>query len=195
MPLAFDSISHGTIAFGFFNIKSDMLLLDRYFFFADDFCESVSKIAEIHVKDVSEVSWDGYQIFNPEDMGDLMAAIHGIYYTGFIGEVYRRFPFPETRKGFKQKPYGSRNRDIMKAMIYKHSVSGRIDLIVEQEKMDVSIGVYRFERASFCELIKYVWIGGYPRWEGEVRPDYVIEMKEKIVGSSSALFKGISLEI
>jgi hypothetical protein len=26
MPLAFESLSHGTIAFGFFNIESDMLL-------------------------------------------------------------------------------------------------------------------------------------------------------------------------
>ena len=29
MPLAFESLSHGTIAFGFFNIESDLLLLDR----------------------------------------------------------------------------------------------------------------------------------------------------------------------
>ena len=35
MPLAFESLSHGTIAFGFFNIESDMLILDRYFLFAD----------------------------------------------------------------------------------------------------------------------------------------------------------------
>jgi hypothetical protein len=35
MPLAFESLSHGTIAFGFFNIESDMLLLDRYFLFAE----------------------------------------------------------------------------------------------------------------------------------------------------------------
>jgi hypothetical protein len=35
MPLAFESLSHGIIAFGFFNIESDMLILDRYFLFAD----------------------------------------------------------------------------------------------------------------------------------------------------------------
>ena len=33
MPLTFDSLSHGKVAFGFFNIESDMLLLDHYFFF------------------------------------------------------------------------------------------------------------------------------------------------------------------
>jgi hypothetical protein len=31
MPLAFESLNHGTIAFGFFNIDSDMLLLEKYF--------------------------------------------------------------------------------------------------------------------------------------------------------------------
>jgi hypothetical protein len=37
MPLAFESLSHGAIAFGFFNIETDFLLLERYFFFADSF--------------------------------------------------------------------------------------------------------------------------------------------------------------
>ncbi|MBC8441147.1 MAG: hypothetical protein H8D87_15855 [Deltaproteobacteria bacterium] len=37
MPLSFTSKSHGNIAFGFFNIESDMLLLEKYFFFADGF--------------------------------------------------------------------------------------------------------------------------------------------------------------
>lgn len=194
MPLAFDSISHGSIAFGFFNIESDMLLLDRYFFFANEFCENISKIAESHVKDVSEVYWDGYQISDPKDIGDLMAAIHGIYYTGFIGEVYKRFPFPETQEGFKQKPYGSRNRDIIDAMISKYAVHSRIPLIIDEEKKDVLIGVYRFDRASFQELIKYVWRGWYPRWEDEVRPDYVTAMKDKIVRGGSGLFRDISFD-
>ena len=30
MPLTFDTISHGAIAFGFFNIESDMLLLEAF---------------------------------------------------------------------------------------------------------------------------------------------------------------------
>jgi len=38
--LAFKSLSHGTVAFGFFNIESDLLLLDRRFFFAADFATS-----------------------------------------------------------------------------------------------------------------------------------------------------------
>jgi hypothetical protein len=35
MPLAFESISHGTIVFGFFSINADMLLLEQYFFILD----------------------------------------------------------------------------------------------------------------------------------------------------------------
>ena len=37
MPLEFQSISHGKIAFGFFNIETDMILLGHYFLFARDF--------------------------------------------------------------------------------------------------------------------------------------------------------------
>ncbi|MGD9173924.1 MAG: hypothetical protein PVF29_07170 [Desulfobacterales bacterium] len=61
MPLAFESLSHGTIAFGFFN----------------------------------------------------MGAIHGICHTGFIGEPYRRYPFPQKPEAFKQKTNGFRNQGNM----------------------------------------------------------------------------------
>jgi len=39
MPISFLSKSHGRIPIGFFNIETDMLLMDRYFFFSTDFCE------------------------------------------------------------------------------------------------------------------------------------------------------------
>jgi hypothetical protein len=39
MPISFPSKSHGQIPIGFFNIETDMLLMDRYFFFSTDFCE------------------------------------------------------------------------------------------------------------------------------------------------------------
>jgi hypothetical protein len=46
MPLSFESLSHGTIAFGFFNIETDMLLLEQYFLFADAFCHHLGEIPE-----------------------------------------------------------------------------------------------------------------------------------------------------
>ena len=57
MPLAFESLSHGTIAFGFFNIESDMLLMDQYFFFVDDFCSNVEKIATAPFDQAYEEIW------------------------------------------------------------------------------------------------------------------------------------------
>ena len=45
MPLLFKSRSHGQLPFGFFNIEIDMLLLDRSFFFAEEFCRAVVELA------------------------------------------------------------------------------------------------------------------------------------------------------
>ena len=193
MPLAFDSISHGTIAFGFFNIDSDMLLLDRHFFFAPEFCSHIMAIAENRVPGPYERSWDVYHISDPEDIGDLMGAIHGIRYTGFIGEVYLKFPFPEKPEDFKQRPEGYRTQPDMKEIIKKFAQSARIAIVIDQETEQVSIGSYRFTKASFQELIRYVWQGGYPRWKDEVRPDYVVAMKETIALSSCQILRGLTL--
>jgi len=57
MPLAFESISHGTIAFGFFNIDSDMLLLDRYFIFSTLFCGNIDEIAACDPNESRQLPW------------------------------------------------------------------------------------------------------------------------------------------
>jgi hypothetical protein len=54
-------------------------------------------------------------------------------------------------------------------------------------------GTLPASRAAFQELIKYVWVGGFPRWKDEIRPDYVMAMKEKIDKSSNSLFEGLIL--
>ncbi|MEN8211637.1 MAG: hypothetical protein ABFR31_07950, partial [Thermodesulfobacteriota bacterium] len=99
MPLSFCSDNHGNIAFGFFNIESDMLLLENYFFFADDFCDFICKSASKTLKEddvwQEEFKFMVYHIADPRDIGDLMGAIHGVRFTGFIGETYKLFPFPE----------------------------------------------------------------------------------------------------
>jgi len=46
MPISFSSKSHGRIPIGFFNIETDMLLMDHYFFFSTDFCEWIIEWAE-----------------------------------------------------------------------------------------------------------------------------------------------------
>ena len=193
MPLAFESISHGAIAFGFFNIDSDMLLLDRYFFFATEFCSHIRKIAEYAGTSPYEVSWDVYEILDPANIGDLMGAIHGVHYTGFIGEVYQRFPFPKRPEDFKQKPEGYQTQADMAAMIEPFARRAEILLSIGPEAREVAVGRYCFTRATFQELIRYVWQGGYPRWRDEIRPDYVLSMKEAIRLSSSQILGGLTL--
>jgi hypothetical protein len=85
MPLEFESISHGKIAFGFFNIETNMILLENYFLFSQDFCDRICKIAEVPLKEIYESSWGIYLIETNFDIGNLMGAIYGIDFRCFIG--------------------------------------------------------------------------------------------------------------
>ena len=194
MPLAFQSLSHGSIAFGFFNIDSDMLLLDRYFFFSTEFCNYISNIIESDDEGSIKTYWQVYYFDNTEDIGDLMGAIHGFHYQGFIGELYRQFPFPKRAEDFKQKPEGVENRDIVEDMIAKYATRIEVQFFVHKGAKEVEIGAYRFSRTSFQELIKYVWRGGYPRWRDNIKPDHVLAMKKEIEQNKNRLFEGISFE-
>jgi hypothetical protein len=194
MPLAFESLSHGTIAFGFFNIETDLLLLDRYFFFADSFCINISNIPVLKRNDTFSTTWQAYFIDTVEKIGDLMDAINGERYIGFIGEVYRRFPFPTNPSEFKQKPQGFRNRPAIEAIVEKYGDLIEIQFKIEKAAQEVVIGDYKFSRAVFHELIRYVWRGGYPRWKNEARPSYVLDMKSKLKQSRNILFHDLALD-
>ncbi|MCU0723638.1 MAG: hypothetical protein MUC63_08490, partial [Planctomycetes bacterium] len=65
MPLAFESLSHGEIAFGFFQIESDMLLLEELFFFADRFCAAVVELTRAPAKATAEARIEGWRISDP----------------------------------------------------------------------------------------------------------------------------------
>jgi len=180
MPLAFRSESHGTIAFGFFNIESDMLLLDHFFFFATDFCEVICKIAEGQGRAKEQYSLPAYAIENPSDVGDLHGGIAGTHYSGFIGETYKRYPFPGDQRKFKQQTEGFKTRDEFKQMILGFGTP--IDLLVSQDQKNaqVSISPYVFSPQNFMKLIVYVIQGGYPRWLDDIAPAYVVTMKKAI---------------
>jgi len=196
MPLAFHSISHGPIAFGFFNIDSDMLLLEHYFFFATKFCEYIAMLARRKGRGACKMTWLVYDIPEQERIGDLAGAIHGVRYTGFIGELYRRFPFPPRPEDFKQKPEGFRNRSVVEALIREYAgVPKEIVFSVNHSETKVAIGEYHFDRFSFQALIQYVWRGGYPRWKEERRPPYVEAMKEQVLNCSVGVLEGISFEV
>lgn len=192
MPLQFESISHGPIAFGFFNIETDLVLLNQYFLFADDFCQDIVQGAEDR-REIYETTWEVYRI-EESNIGNLMEAIYRIDHRGFIGEVYKLFPFPDKREEFKQKPDGFRNRSVIEKLIQKYAHRTNIPVVIDQKKDKVSIAEYVFGRTAFQELIKYVWAGGFPRWKDEIRPEYVMAMKRKIEQANHPLFNGLTLE-
>ncbi len=171
MPLAFESKNHGQIAFGFFNIESDMLLLDHYFFFASDFCSALSDKNNRSVL-------PGYIIEKPEHIGDLHSAIAGTYFTGFIGETYKKFPFPENIANFKQQTTGYKNRGIFENLIQEFASSKDLALCVNKSEELFSIGSYEFTQTTFLQLIDYVIQGGYPKWQDGIFPGYVSTLEQ-----------------
>ena len=194
MPLAFESMSHGTIAFGFFNIDSDMLLLEQYFLFGSEFCQYVGELAENFNEAKYESKWQVYAIEDRVQIGDLMGAIHGVHYSGFIGELYRKFPFPKEAEKFKQKPEGSRTQALVRDIISGYARRKHIPVTISERTLEIGIGEYKFSRNSFLELVQYVWRGGYPRWKDEIRPDYVEEMRANIERHRHRLFENMQFE-
>jgi len=189
MPLAFDSTTHGKIAFGFFNIDVDMLLLEHYFFFADDFWETTARFRQRigaapnnappntpnpTKQGVMRVDFQVWDI-PPGDVGDLMGAIHGLRHTGFIGEVYEKFPFPKRPDEFKQMPHGKKNRPAVSEIIKKYGVKRNIAGWLDIETDRFALGEYEFTTVSFYELIDYVQRGGMPGWKDETRPEYLTQ--------------------
>ena len=193
MPLEFDSLSHGRIAFGFFNIETDMILLEHYFLFVRDFCGQISKYAQFPSNETYESSWDIYLIENNLDVGNLMGAIRGIDLRGFLGEVYKLFPFPKEREEFKQNPNGFKTRSLIENLIQKYGEKKKIQFVIRPNDDEIGIGEYLFNRTSFQELIEYIWMGGFPRWKDGIRPDYVLRMKEMIDRSKRSVFEGLTL--
>ena len=194
MPLAFESLSHGMIAFGFFNIDTDMLLLEKYFLFGSEFCQHISDMAANSDQDQYDSIWAVYEIEDRDQIGDLMGAIHGIRFSGFIGELYRKYPFPAKPEAFKQKPEGYRCQAVVRAMISKYADRIQLPVKAQNSTLEVDIGEYKFSRKTFQELIKYVWRGGYPLWRDGIRPDYVLDMRAKIVSHRRGLFEKIQLD-
>jgi len=190
MPLSFRSKHHGNIAFGFFNIESDMLLMEKYFFFADRFCEWMVELADQGENENKDITCPVFYIADSNDIGDLMGAIHGMRFTGFMGTIYRRFPFPEDSVDFKQNPEGVQTQKIVIKEIEPFARKKEISMGLSNEGQ-FHFGSYLFDMEVFHELIRYVWQGGYPLWKDMVRPPYVLQMKKKIVKSTNAFFKGV----
>jgi hypothetical protein len=174
MPLIFPSASHGAIAFGFFNVETDCLLLDRVFFFCADFCRAVSELAA--APEGIRSLLPGFSFSRREEIGDLRGAIHGTRHEGFLGEVYRLWPFPADPGEFRQKLRGAGNRGPVEALLRSRASPASLVLAAEPGNDLVRIGPYAFTRRGFADLIEYVLRGGYPTWEGYEEggmPEYV----------------------
>ena len=154
MPLAFESLSHGRIAFGFFHIDVDMLLLEELFFFADAFCEAVIEVAGRPSGDAAAVAIPGYAFRRRRDVGDLGGAIQGVRHVGFLGDVYRDRPFPEREEDFRQDPEGRRTRDPFRMRIAPYTDPVDVPLAVNGAGEVATIGAYRFARDSFRALVR-----------------------------------------
>lgn len=186
MPLAFQSLSHGEIAFGFFNIETDMAVLNQYFFFASDFCSVISDMAPTEQGPV-EAALHTY-VIGDIVRGNLLGAINGFDMSGFIGETYRIHPFPADQSAFKQNPEGYQTRRIIEEIAARYGEPSRILIRGEASGATIAIGEYVFNKPWFHELLKYIWMGGYPRWKDGVRPPYVLSMKEAAGKSRHPLF-------
>lgn len=194
MPLAFHSISHGQIAFGFFNIDTDMMLLNGHFFFADDLSEAIGDMASRSGDGPVDISLDAYTL-DISSTGNLMGAIRGTDLRGFIGEVYRCFPFPAEEEKFKQQPEGFERRHIIEEIVKQYADMKPIHVIADNAHGTVELGGYLFDRAGFQALVLYLWAGGYPRWRDGVRPGYVMKMKRIIEKSGNPLFAGLGAKL
>jgi hypothetical protein len=174
MPLSFPSTSHGSVAFGFFNIELDMLLLQDLFFFAHDFCRAgVGVLAWTSIA-AAQTDMPGWRLPDREAIGDLQGAMAGEDLGGFIGATYRAFPSPEDEEDFHQNPDGARNRDLARQLIAPFGAAERI--AVRREGGQVHIAEYAFTPRAFGMLVKYVDRGGFPRWRDDRRPDYVADL-------------------
>ncbi len=186
MPLAFRSRNHGVVAFGFFNIETDLLLLDHLFFFADRFCRAVVDLRAAPAPPPLHASLDGWRIDDPRRLGNLDGAIAGRDRTGFLGATYRRWPFPARRADFRQNPDGDRNRAATEALLLPFAKSLAIPLDHAPARRTFAVGGTVFDESEFDRLIAYVDRGGLPRWRDDRRPPYVTAMMEALRAAGCA---------
>lgn len=192
MPLLFQSLSHGEIPFGFFNIETDMILLNNYFFFASDMADNVIKFAEHDGVMSQEQLWSAY-VLNEGQIGNLMGAISGVIFQGFIGEVYTHFPFPHEPEKFKQNPEGHKTRVFVEGIMAHYESLSSIKIMIDSSTQTVRIGEYLFSKPGFHALLGYLWMGGYPQWKDGIRPAYILHMRQAVEDSANLLFHNITV--
>lgn len=189
MPLGHRSLSHGVVAFGFFNVDTDCLLLNNVFFFASDFCAWVQRWATEGPPQEERVPV--YVIHNQSDIGNLHWSIQGHDHHGFIPHVHRIYPFPAAPEDFKQKPEGWQVRDVIEPILREYASLEDMVVRFDEAKGLIHLGEFIFDRSGFRELLDYVWRGGMPMWRANERPQYVLDMIEAVRTSPYWPFQGM----
>ena len=130
-----------------------------------------------------------FHILPPGDIGSLHGAIQGTLLTGFIGEVYRLFPFPARQEDFKQQPEGIQSREPVEHLLLQYAALQTIPITSDHDTEIITIGDIILSRAVFHQVLDYIDRGGMPGWCDGQRPDYVAEMMEAVGRSGNWLFK------
>lgn len=188
MPIGFQTMSHGEIPIGFFNIESDIFLINNYFIFASELSKAIQNWTK--GEDELEMDLKMYIIEDNKNIGNLMGAINGVIFTGFIGELYKLFPFPAKPEDFKQKTGGYKTQKEVDAIIQKYAKLEPVKVIISRDENAITIGEYEFKKEQFHEVIAYIWRGGMPMWKDDIRPDYVEEMMKAVLNSNHWFFQG-----
>lgn len=182
MPHEFPTVGHHAVPFGFFNTKTDLLLLQKRFFFADDFCTCVSTLAA--AGESSGAALPCWRVDHPAMIGDLNGAIRGDYHKGFIGAVYARWPFPKRKADFKQDPDGYQTREEVTTLIEHVGVDEK--LAVRWNHKVVTLGTVALALPDFAAMLEHLQQGP-PPWRDDRMPDYLSEMLAELKKLDSPL--------
>jgi hypothetical protein len=79
-------------------------------------------------------------------------------------------------------------------MIERYAVRTALEVSTSHGDATIVLGEVAFSRASFQEIVRYVWRGGYPKWRNGQPPAYVSAMREAVEKSEHWLFAGIAFD-
>ncbi len=113
--------------------------------------ENMIKLAENTGKS-QEQTWSVY-ILEEGQIGNLMGAISGVVFQGFIGEVYTHFPFPHEPEKFKQNPEGYKTRGLIEEIVHRYTHLSTITTVVDTAEQSLKIGKYQFSKHGFHALL------------------------------------------
>jgi len=183
MPHEFPTVGHKTIPFGFFNVKIDLLIMQKRFFFAHDLCDAILDLAA-----GGEGSWTTlpcWRIDHPAMIGDLNGVLRGESHKGLYGAVYARWPLPPRRSDFRQDPDAHQTRDEVADLI--EHIGMEEQLVVRWTGQVVTFGTVAVALPDLHAMLRHLRDGPPPWREGRL-PEYLSELLQDLEQHASPLF-------